>query len=60
MAGLSVRQLKELLERSGEQYEAGVHSRWVFHGARNAEVLESIITIRETQWLPGMDKTLAY
>jgi hypothetical protein len=35
--------LKELLERSGEQYEAGVHSRWVFHGARNADVLDSII-----------------
>ena len=34
---------KELLERSGEQYAAGVHSRWVFHGARDDKVLGDII-----------------
>ena len=35
--------IKKMLESFGEQYEAGVHSRWLFHGASSADALESII-----------------
>jgi hypothetical protein len=34
--------LKELLESFDEKYQAGVHSRWLFHGAGSADALNKI------------------
>ena len=46
--------LKDLLETSGEQYAAGVHSRWLFHGAGSTEALESIIDNPTSGFAPLM------
>ena len=37
--------LKELLESFDEKYQAGVHSRWLFHGAGSADALNKITRI---------------
>ena len=45
---------KKMLESFGEQYEAGVHSRWLFHGAGSADALENIIDNPMTGFAPQM------
>ena len=45
---------KKMLESVGEQYEAGVHSRWLFHGAGSTDALENIIENPMTGFAPQM------
>jgi hypothetical protein len=45
---------KKMLESFGEQYEAGVHSRWLFHGAGSTDALENIIENPMTGFAPQM------
>ena len=46
--------LKTLLEENDVQYEAGVHSRWLFHGAGSADALEAIIDNPVSGFAPQM------
>jgi hypothetical protein len=45
---------KSMIESMGAKYEAGVHCRWLFHGARSAESLDSIIENPLTGFAPQM------
>mmetsp|Transcript_43119 Transcript_43119/g.136297 ORF Transcript_43119/g.136297 Transcript_43119/m.136297 type:complete len:383 (+) Transcript_43119:1-1149(+) len=44
----------KMLEKAGIRYEAGVHSRWLFHGAKDADALQNIIENPVSGFAPQM------
>lgn len=48
--------VKEDLQSMGVTFEAGVHSRWLWHGAGNAEVLHSIVQNRLAGFAPMLSQ----
>ena len=46
--------IKDLLQENGVLYGAGVHSRWLFHGAGSVDALENIIENPTSGFAPQM------